>query len=114
MPGTVSRTRIAVALGLVLFLGTVGELPHGHAEAEISSRSALAPVELHRSGPAAVEDDAPCAVCVLQRLLSQARAASPNAFQEPGATATLVRPPALDVAECVLCSGSPRGPPLSA
>lgn len=113
MKGTAGRTRIAVALGLALILGSLPQLPHGHTEAELSTWSQSAPVELIRSGQVVAEDDASCPVCVLHRLLSQTMAASPRALEKPAAAGTIALPAALSLAERVPWSGSPRGPPSS-
>lgn len=113
MPGAASKTRTAIALGLVMLLGSLLQLPHQHAMAETLGRSAPAQDELRRPQPAAA-DEADCPVCVLQRLLSQAQAIGSNALESPGATGMIAGPPVPPVFESVPRPGSPRGPPPSA
>ena len=114
MNGRAGRTRIAVALGLALVLGSLPQLPHGHPEADSSVPTAAAPLELIRSDPVAVDDDASCPVCVLHRLMSQTLASSLNALEKPAAAGTIALAASLSPAALVPGSGSPRGPPTSA
>lgn len=108
---SMNQARIVFALGLVLLLGSVGQLPHRHGAAEPSIPGWSAPEELHAALPTVSRDEATCPVCVLQRLLSQAQAAGVNALERPGENGVLVASPALQAGVRVACSGSPRGPP---
>ena len=114
MNGAAGRTRIAIALGLALILGSLPQLPHGHPEADSSVRKAAAPLEPTLSGSVALEEDAGCPLCVLQRLLSQTLASSSNALEKPAVAGTFTLAATPSPADRVPWSGSPRGPPPSA
>ena len=96
----------------MLILGSVGELPHGHAAADTGLHQPHA-AQVFPSGTVS-EDDATCPVCVLQRLSSQAATASFSSLEKPDPTGSIAPSPSPRVADCVSGSGSPRGPPPSA
>lgn len=102
---------MAFALGLALLVGSLGELPHGHAAPETAIQPSLALTGAHPATATALKDDATCPVCVLQRLLRQAQATGVTALERPGATGVVVVSPALRAGVGAVCSGSPRGPP---
>ena len=112
--GYLGRTlRVAVALGLVLALGSVGELPHEHIDAGIHGE-VRAEVEHSRLSPVVSADDFFCPVCVLQRLLSQSESSGPAALEKPSASGTIAGVLESPVADYLSVTSSPRGPPPGA
>ena len=103
--------RVAVALGLVLALGSVGELPHRHLEAAVGTDLALTEIERPLLTPTAAADDTTCPACVLQRLLSQAHGVEGTALEKPSPAGTIAE--ALDplLVDAAPSAGGPRGPP---
>ena len=114
MKEAAGRTRLTVALALVLVLGSFAQLPHRHAEAEAPDHAPPGQTELIGSGAVGVEDDAECPACVLQRLLNQTVAARPSALEKPAAVGTVALPRAVRLVQGASWLGSPRAPPPSA